>query len=100
MQRNFIHCFFTKVVQKSAVYFPDLQPKVSTLFATELANATLHQSITSAKEQPEAEAVSSKTSKHVSEREIAGLQYLRGYVFSSIHKKLRNSSSWKSDQCR
>ena len=84
MQRNFIHCFFAKVVQKSAVYFPDLQPKVSTLFATKLANATLHHCITSAKVQPEAEAVSSKTSKHFSEREIAGLQYLGGYVLVFI----------------
>ena len=100
MQRNFIHCFFAKIVQKSAVYFPDLQPKVSTLLATKLANATLHHCITSAKVQPEAEAVSSKTSKHFSEREIAGLQYLGGYVFSSLYKKLRNSSSWKSDQCQ
>ena len=97
---KFYSLFFAKVVQKSAVYFPDLQPKVSTLFATKLANATLHHCITSAKVQPEAEAVSSKTSKHFSEREIAGLQYLGGYVFSSLYKKLRNSSSWKSDQCQ
>ena len=97
---KFYSLFFAKVVQKSAAYFPDLQPKVSTLFATKLANATLHHCITSAKVQPEAEAVSSKTSKYFSEKEIAGLQYLGGYVFSSLYKKLRNSSSWKSDQCQ
>ena len=60
----------------------------------------MHHCITSAKEQPGAEAVSSKTSKHISEREIAGLKYLGGYVFSSLYKTLRNSSSWKSDQCQ
>ena len=92
--------FFAKIVQKSVVYFPDLQPKVSTLFATKLANATLHHCIISAKVQPEAEAVSFKTRKHFSEREMAGLQYLGGYVFSSLYEKLRNSSSWKSDQCQ
>ena len=81
---KFYSLFFAKIVQKSAVYFPDLQPKDSTLLATKLANATLHHCITSAKVQPEAEAVSSKTSKQVSEREIAGLQYLGGYVFSSL----------------
>ena len=31
---------------------------------------------------------------------MAGLQYLGGYVFSSLYKKLRNSSCWKRDQCQ
>ena len=52
--KKFYSLFFAKIVQKSAVYFPDLRPKVSTLFATKLANATLHHCVTSAKEQPEA----------------------------------------------
>ena len=97
---KFYSLFFLLKQYRNLQYIFLIYQRFQPYFATKLANATLHHCITSAKEQPEAEAVFSKTSKHVSEREIAGLQYLGEYVFSSLYKKLKNSSSWKSDQCQ
>lgn len=36
--------------------------------------------------------------KKLSDRELAGLQYLGGYIFSTLHKKIRSSKHWKTEK--
>ena len=40
------------------------------------------------------------SSKTLSLREMAGLQYLGGYVFRNLHHKIRGSSKWKTTSCQ
>ena len=35
---------------------------------------------------------------HLSERELAGLQYVGGYIFRNLYRKVRSSKEWKSSQ--
>ena len=35
---------------------------------------------------------------HLSERQLAGLQYLGDYIFLNLYQKLRSSKEWKSSQ--
>ena len=38
--------------------------------------------------------------KNLSEREVAALQYLGGYVISNLSKKIKNCKHYKSDECQ
>ena len=90
---KFYSNFYSSVVLQASKYFPDLSQKGGTLFATKLANSLLTffkkpTSIVSIeKENPK-----QSSSKTLSLREMAGLQYLGGYIFRNLHQKIRGSS--------
>ena len=82
-------------------YFPDLSQKGGTLSATRLANSLM----TFLKKPAsivgiEKENLKQSSSNTLSLREMAGLQYLGGYVFRNLHHKIQGSSKWKTTSCQ
>ena len=93
--------FYGTVAVNASTYFPGLSSKVATLFATKLLSSVLRYVVKSKDEtKSNAEQASVAKTVSLSDKEISGLQYLGGYVFHSLHKKLRRSSKWKTNACQ
>lgn len=48
------------------------------------------------KKQPEDTSCSSSGNDTLNEKQLSGLQYIGGFVLHKLHKKLKNSSKWKT----
>lgn len=91
---NFYSKFYSGVVVHSSSYFTNFSPKAATLFATTLASVTYQDIV-----KPDSNQKNKNTvQKSLSEKELAGLQYLGGYIFSKLHKKLTSSKHWKTEK--
>ena len=114
---KFYSSFYASFFVKASRYFTALQPQISTL-ATKLANTILHKATKLSALQPQISTLlatklantilqeatkpkvkstgNSNTWLHLSEKEIAGLQYFGGHICSNQYKKVRNSSNVKN----
>ena len=74
-------------------YFPGLSRNSATLLSTKLADRLLAHS----KEvQLSPNPADDEVEKSLQEKEMAGLQYLGGYVLQKLHNKHRTSKNWKN----
>lgn len=92
---KFFTAFYCSVVKHAQEYFPTLSPKAATLFATTLANKLLEHAKQSYKSS---ELCQPNSSQPLTERELAGLQYLGGYVFRNLYRRLHKSQTWKTQE--
>ena len=78
-------------------YFKEFTPKAVTLTSTKLATSFL-QSIKYSQGSDQCKKSKITNQSHLSEIELAGLQYLGGYIFRNLYRKLKRSKEWKSSQ--
>ena len=93
---KFFTTFYCSVVKHAQEYFPTLSSKAATLFSTTLANQLLEHAKSSCK--PNESCQITNSAKPLTERELAGLQYLGGYVFRNVHRRLHKSQTWKTKE--
>ena len=72
--------FYSKIVKNAPTYFEEFTPKAATLFSTKLTTSLL-QSIKNSPGSDQCKKSKTTNQSHLSERELAGFQYLRGYKF-------------------
>lgn len=90
---KFYSKYYATVPLKSTRFFCGLSRNAATLLSTKVADSL----IAFCKKQRESpEAINSTTA--LKEREMAGLQYLGGYVLHKLHKKHARASSKESQQ--
>ena len=89
--------FYPKIVKNAQNYFEEFTPKAAALFSTKLA-ASLLQSIKYFYGSDQCKKSKISNQNHISERELAGLQYLGDYIFRNLYRKLRSSKDWKLSQ--
>ena len=75
---DFYATFYGEIALNSSKYFKGLFQRAATLFATKLADTLLGHA-------------KDVTTVSLSENELAGMQYLGGYVLESLHRKHRTS---------
>ena len=80
--------FYGEIALNSSKYFKGLYQRAATLFATKLADTLLGHAKEGLKKNSAKDVV---TTVSLSENELAGMQYLGGYVLQSLHKKHRTS---------
>lgn len=80
--------FYGEIALNSSKYFKGLSQRAATLFATKLADTLLGHAKEGLKKNSAKDVV---TTVSLSENELAGMQYLGGYVLQSLHKKHRTS---------
>ena len=80
--------FYGEIALNSSKYFKGLSWRAATLFATELADTLLGHAKEGLKKHSAKDVVATV---FLSENELAGMQYLGGYVLQSLHKKHRTS---------
>ena len=80
--------FYGEIVLNSSKYFKGLSQRAATLLATKLADTLLGHAKEGLKKNSAKDVV---TTVSLSENELAGMQYLGGYVLQSLHKKHRTS---------
>ena len=79
---------YGQIAPNSSKYFKGLSQRAATLFATKLADTLLGHAKEGLKKNSAKDVV---TTVSLSENELAGMQYLGGYVLQSLHKKHRTS---------
>ena len=86
---------YSEIALNSTKYFEGLSRNAATLLSTKLADRLL----THAKESllPNSSNYSD-VQRSFSDKEVAGLQYLGGYVLQNLHKKHRTSRNCKSSE--
>ena len=84
----FYATFYGEIALNSSKYFKGLSQRAATLFATKLADTLLGHAKEGLKKNSAKDVV---TTVSLSENELAGMQYLAGYVLQSLHKKHRTS---------
>ena len=89
--------FYSKTVKNAPTYFKEFMPKAATLFSTKLATSLL-QSIKNSQGSDQCKKSKTTNQSHLSERELAGLHYLGGYIFGNLYRTVRSSKEWKSSQ--
>ena len=92
--------YFSEVPLKATNYFPGLSEKTATFLATKVADHMLFiaKRLDDVNRSTRPRDITSTTNTNLSEREISGGQYLGGYVFHNLHKKLKGSPKWKSPE--
>ena len=87
--------YYSEIALNSTKYFEGLSRNAATLLSTKLADRLL----THAKESllPNSSNYSD-VQRSFSDKEVAGLQYLGGYVLQNLHKKHRTSRNCKSSE--
>ena len=85
--------YYVEIVSKSETYLK-LKESTSKIILMKLADILQADAV---KEQEHVEEIHTK---NLSEREIAALQYLGGYVISNLSKKIKNCKNYKSDECQ
>ena len=83
-KESFYKDFYTHIVRNCAIYFPSLQYKTTTIITRKLAEHIYN--FKSKKETNE-----ELFTKRLSKKELAGLQYISGYVVHKLYKKLKYS---------
>ena len=73
-----------EIALNSSKYFKGLSQRAATLLATKLADTLLGHAKEGLKKNSAKDVV---TTVSLSENELAGMQYLGGYVLQSLHKK-------------
>ena len=92
---KFYSMFYSTFPLKSTSYFVGLSRNAATLLSTKLAD---HMLCYSTKQEC---TNSSASSAKLTEKEMAGLQYIGGYVLNKLHHKHAQSQSNKvNSQCR
>ena len=81
--------FYSTLPIKSTSYFAGLSRNAATLLSTKLADHMLSYS------KKQECTISSASSAKLTEKEMAGLQYVGGYVLSKLHRKHAQSKSSK-----
>ena len=102
---KFYSHYFSEIPPKATSYFPGLSEKTATFLATKVADHMLFlakkdKDLVDVDPSMKSENISSNKNSNLSEREISAGQYLCGYVFHNLHKKLKNSPKWKSTECQ
>ncbi|XP_065068885.1 uncharacterized protein LOC135694127 [Rhopilema esculentum] len=95
---KFFSEFYLHIVKHASTFFPTFSPKVATLFASSMAVNILNVSRKCNTEEERHGSSSLPKSEQLSGKEIAGLQYLGGYIFRNLHKKISNSGKWKTKE--
>ena len=95
--------YFSEVPPNATRYFPGLAEKTATFLATKVADHMLFlakkdKNSVDVDQSGRSRDITSTTNTILSEREHSGGQYLGGYVFHNLHKKLKNSPKWKSPE--
>lgn len=93
---KFYSNFYSTVCLKATNYFTNLSDNAATLLAAKVAEFILVYYKRKAAEIPAENLEDGSPSMVLSGMEIAGLQYLGGYVLYNLHKKLKNSTLWDS----
>lgn len=86
---KFYSMFYSTVPIKSTSYFAGLSRNAATLLSTKLADHMLSYS------KKQEHTNSSASSAKLTEKEMAGLQYIGGYVLNKLHHKHAQSKSSK-----
>ena len=87
--------YYSEIALNSTKYFEGLSRNAATLLSTKLADQLLNH----AKESLLPNSANySDVQRSFSDKEVAGLQYLGGYVLQNLHKKHRTSRNCKSSE--
>lgn len=90
---KFYSKYYATISLHATKYFPSLSSNSATLLSTKLADRLLaycKESLSPVNDN--------EVEKALKEKEIAGLQYLGGYVLQNLHNKHRASKNWKSTE--
>ena len=93
-REEFYGKFYANIVAKAKQYFPGLGRNSATLLSSKLADQLL------ALKQKKTQDVTTVVQTEVSATEKDGLHYIGGYVLHKLHKKLKNSAHWRSDEAQ
>ena len=85
--------FYTTIVLNSRTTFQGLSEKAATLLSTKVADCMV------AQRKEKTETVSPSTTCKLSDKEMAGLQYIGGYVLHKLFNKLNTNHNPNSHQC-
>ena len=92
---KFYSKYYATIALQATKYFPGLSRNSATLLSTKLADRLLAHS----KEvQLSPNPADDEVEKSLQEKEMAGLQYLGGYVLQKLHNKHRTSKNWKTSE--
>jgi hypothetical protein len=91
---KFYSKYYAVIALNATKYFEGLSRNAATLLSTKLADRLLAHG----KDEISPNSANSDVKKSLSEKEVAGLQYLGGYVLQNLHKKHRASKNWKSSE--
>ena len=94
--RNFGLSILVKYHSELLRIFPDFLKKQQHFFATKVADHILF----IAKKSLDSSAYPLQELPCQRCMELSGGQYLNGYVFHYLNKKLKNSQKWKSPECQ
>lgn len=94
-REGFYGKFYAKIVSKAKEYFPGLGRNSATLLSTKLADHLLAFKL---KQTKDAQDASIAVQIELSATEKDGLHYIGGYVLHKLHRKLKNSTHWRSDE--
>ena len=86
--------FYSTIPLNAMKYFEGLSRNAATLLSTKLADRMLAYS----KEKGAVDASEMEVKLSLSDKEMAGLQYIGGYVLHNLHNKHVNSKNWKSTE--
>jgi len=84
--------YYNLVVKNSKSYFPDLDYRLSRLIFIKASTILLAMS------KGKNEIMLEESPRSISDRELAGLQYIGGYIIHKLHKKFKNSKNWQSTE--
>ena len=82
--------YYGNVVFNSNDYFPMLSERCSKVLAMKLLDLII-------KEHADGSNFEEVVGRNISERELAGLQYLGGYVFQRLYKRVRQLPNYRSE---
>ena len=88
----FLSTYYGHIIQFGGIMLPDLSESTSKILLIKLGD-TLY----SAHQKQERQLVED-SAYVVSERQLAGLQYLSGYVIHKLHRKLKNNKRWNTPE--
>jgi hypothetical protein len=91
---KFYSKYYAQVPLNAMKYFPGLSRNAATLLSTKLADRMLSCSKERDNDQTKVEKLC------LSDKELAGMQYLGGYVLHNLYKKLTNSKNNKLSECQ
>ena len=94
-REEFYGNFYANIVMKAKEYFPVLGRNSATLLSSKLADHLLAFKLKKTKD-PEDATIAVQTELSATEKD--GLHYIGGYVLHKLHRKLKNSTHWRSDE--
>lgn len=91
---KFYSKYFALVPLNATEYFPNLSSQLAVLLATRVADKIV--SFSKLNESNSTPAQANVTTKDLTEKEKAALQYLGGYVLLALNKRIQQSKKWKT----